>query len=69
VPGAWSILQQDFAKHSPAYIVDVQNAGNAAYPVRDFPILSSLLAQRYQPVARTQERVVYRMRSRGQGSF
>jgi 4-amino-4-deoxy-L-arabinose transferase-like glycosyltransferase len=69
VPGAWSRLQQDFAKHPPAYIVDVHKAGNALYPVRDFPILSALLAQQYQPVARTQEGVVYRMRSRGQGSF
>jgi 4-amino-4-deoxy-L-arabinose transferase-like glycosyltransferase len=69
VPGAWSTLQQDFARHPPAYIVDVQNAGNALYPVRDFPILSGLLAQQYELVARTQEGVIYRMRSRGQRRF
>ena len=29
------------------------------YPVRDFPILAKLLAERYQPVARTAEGVIY----------
>jgi len=69
VPGAWSTLQQDFAKHPPTYIVDVHNVGNAQYPVRDFPILSSLLAEHYEQVAQTNEGVVYRMRSIGEGSF
>ncbi len=62
VPGAWSALQEDFAKHPPAYIVDVQvPEKNAHYPVRDFPILAGLLAKRYHPVARTAEGVIYRM--------
>ncbi|MGI8432211.1 MAG: ArnT family glycosyltransferase [Chthoniobacterales bacterium] len=69
VPGAWSTLQQDFAKHPPAYIVDVQNTGNAQYPVRDFPILASLLLKKYEQVRRTSEGLVYRMRSIREGSL
>jgi 4-amino-4-deoxy-L-arabinose transferase-like glycosyltransferase len=64
VPGAWAALEEDFAKHPPAYVVDVQvPAKNAHYPVRDFPILAKLLAERYHPVARTAEGVIYRMNS------
>jgi 4-amino-4-deoxy-L-arabinose transferase-like glycosyltransferase len=62
VLGAWKNLEEDFAKHPPAYVVDVQvPAKNAHYPVRDFPILAHLLAERYHPVARTAEGVIYRM--------
>ena len=62
VPGAWTALEEDFAKHPPAYVVDVQvPAKNAHYPVRDFPILAGLLAEGYHPVARTAEGVIYRM--------
>jgi 4-amino-4-deoxy-L-arabinose transferase-like glycosyltransferase len=63
LPDAWSTLQQDFARHPPAYIVDVQaDPKTAQDPVKDFPILAKLLAERYQPVARTAEGVIYRMR-------
>src|SRR5213592_2152258 len=63
LPGAWSTLQEDFARHPPAYIVDVQrDPKNAQDPMKDFPILAKLLAERYQPVARTAEGVIYRMR-------
>jgi 4-amino-4-deoxy-L-arabinose transferase-like glycosyltransferase len=63
LPGAWSILEQDFARHPPTYIVDVQpDPKSAQYPVKDFPILARLLAERYQPVAHTAEGVIYRMR-------
>ena len=63
LPGAWTILEQDFAKHPPTYIVDVQpDAKSAHYPVKDFPILAKLLAERYEPVAHTAEGVIYRMR-------
>jgi 4-amino-4-deoxy-L-arabinose transferase-like glycosyltransferase len=62
VPGAWTALEEDFAKHPPAYVVDVQvPAKNAHYPVHDFPILAGLLAARYRQVARTAEGVIYRM--------
>ncbi len=64
VPGAWSALEKDFAKHPPAYVVDVQvPAKNAHYPVRDFPILARWLAEHGRPVARTAEGVIYRMTS------
>src|SRR5438270_3794038 len=60
LPGAWATLERDFAKHPPAYIVDNQAEPGNRYPVRDFPILAKLIAERYQPVARTAEGVVYR---------
>ncbi len=63
LPGAWSTLEQDFTRHPPTYIVDVQpDPKSAYYPVKDFPILARLLEERYQPVARTAEGVIYRMR-------
>src|SRR5437762_3730027 len=63
LPGAWSTLEQDFASHPPTYIVDVQpDPKSAQYPVKNFPILAKLLAERYQPVAHTAEGVIYRMR-------
>jgi hypothetical protein len=63
LPGAWSTLEQDFARHPPTYIVDVQSDPKSAqYPVKNFPILAKLLAERYQPVAHTGEGVIYRMR-------
>jgi 4-amino-4-deoxy-L-arabinose transferase-like glycosyltransferase len=62
LPFAWATLEEDFKKHPPAYIVDLYSGPGALYPVRDFPILAKLLAERYQPVARTAEGVVYRMR-------
>jgi len=63
LPGAWTTLEQDFARHPPAYIVDVQLDPNSEQrPVKNFPILAKLLAERYEPVAQTAEGVIYRMR-------
>jgi hypothetical protein len=62
VPGAWMTLEQDFVTHPPVYIVDLYSDPDALYPVRDFPILARLLAERYEPVTRTAEGLVYRMR-------
>ena len=63
LPGAWTNLEQDFARHPPTYIVDVQaDPKTARHPVKNFPILAKLLAERYQPVAHTAEGVIYRMR-------
>ena len=62
LPGAWTTLEQDFKKHPPAYILGLYSEPGALYPVRDFPILAKLLAERYQPVAHTAEGVIYRMR-------
>ena len=60
LPGAWTTLEQDFARHPPTYIVDVQPGPKRAQnPVKNFPILTKLLAERYQPVARTAEGVIY----------
>ena len=62
LPGAWTTLERDFARHRPTYIIDVQDPNAARYPVKDFPILAKLLAEQYQPVANTAEGVIYRMR-------
>ena len=69
VPGAWTALEEDFAKDPPTYVVDVQfPAKNTHYPVRDFPILAGLLSERYGPVAWTSEGVTYQMNS-SRGAF
>src|SRR6266700_2643886 len=63
LPSAWTNLERDFAKHPPTYIIDVQSDPKTAQnPVRNFPILAKLLAERYEPVAHTAEGVIYRMR-------
>jgi 4-amino-4-deoxy-L-arabinose transferase-like glycosyltransferase len=64
VPGAWSQLEDDFRKHPPRYIADHYSGPDAQYPVRNFPILARLLAEQYEPVARTAQGVVYKKRSR-----
>jgi hypothetical protein len=64
VPGAWSTLEQDFAKHPPVFIVDLNSDPGDQYPVRDFPILANLIAERYRPVAQTPEGIIYRARER-----
>ncbi|HSS16400.1 MAG TPA: glycosyltransferase family 39 protein [Candidatus Dormibacteraeota bacterium] len=60
LPGSWDNLRQDFAKHPPAYIIDLYSGPGAQYPVQQFPILAKLLAEHYQPVARTADGVIYR---------
>jgi hypothetical protein len=62
VPGAWDKLEEDFAKHPPAYIVDIQTDLRQPHPVQNFPILAKLLAEQYRPVAKTAEGVVYQRR-------
>ncbi len=63
LPGAWMTLERDFSRHPPTYIVDLRfDPKNAPYPVEDFPILARLLSERYRPVARTAEGVIYRIR-------
>ena len=62
VPGAWGNLEEDFRKHPPVYIADHYSGPDAQYPVRDFPILAKLLAENYEPVTRTAQGVIYRIR-------
>jgi 4-amino-4-deoxy-L-arabinose transferase-like glycosyltransferase len=62
VPGAWTNLEEDFQKHQPAIIADHYSGPQAQYPVRDFPILARLLAEHYEPAARTAQGVIYRIR-------
>jgi 4-amino-4-deoxy-L-arabinose transferase-like glycosyltransferase len=60
LPGAWSILQEDFAKHPPIYIVESRSERDKDYPIADFPILAELIAAKYQPVAQTVDSRIYR---------
>jgi len=60
VPGAWDNLRKDFAKHEPAFIVDTETAADAEYPVNEFPALAALLSEKYEPVAVTDDGVIYK---------
>jgi hypothetical protein len=62
LPNAWSTLEQDFRNHPPSFIIDDQVTPDAAYPARNFPILTKLLSERYRPVIRSAEAVVYQVR-------
>ena len=62
VPGSWAHLEEDFAKHPPAYIVDGYSEPDAPYPIRNFPILANLIAEKYTLVKRTTKAAVYRRR-------
>jgi Dolichyl-phosphate-mannose-protein mannosyltransferase len=63
VPGAWSKLKEDFAKHPPAFIVDTGPDASDPYSVEKFPVLRKLLAQWYRPVASTADGLVYQRRN------
>ncbi len=61
VPGSWEKLDQDFKAHPPQYIVDVhEDAKNAQYPIRQFPVLARWL-ESYEPVANVKEGIIYRL--------
>ncbi|MGZ5564071.1 MAG: ArnT family glycosyltransferase [Chthoniobacterales bacterium] len=62
VPGAWDNLAEDFRHHPPVLIADFYSNPDAQYPVKDFPMLAALLAEHYQPVEKTEQGVIYRMR-------
>ncbi|MDQ2949051.1 MAG: glycosyltransferase family 39 protein [Acidobacteriota bacterium] len=62
VPGSWDRLQEDFSKHPPVYIVDVESDPDARYPIRDFPTLNSLIAQHYKLVSHGSDYNIYRRR-------
>ena len=62
VPGAWNVLEEDFSKHPPTFIVDLEHGPEERYPVRDFPILARLLEERYQPVLQATWGIIYRLR-------
>jgi hypothetical protein len=63
LPDAWTTLERDFARHPPTYIVGVRaDPKTAQHAVKNSPILAKLLKERYEPVARTAEVVIYRIR-------
>jgi 4-amino-4-deoxy-L-arabinose transferase-like glycosyltransferase len=61
MPGAWTTLEQDFRKHPPSYIVVTESGRSGDYPVQNFPVLAKLLAERYLPIARTGDGMIYRL--------
>jgi 4-amino-4-deoxy-L-arabinose transferase-like glycosyltransferase len=61
-PGAWANLEEDFARHPPAYIADLYATPDAQYPVRDFVVLSTVLVKNYRPVAQINNAVIYQRR-------
>jgi hypothetical protein len=63
VPGSWDNLGKDLDAHPPAFIVDTEADPDARYPSGAFPALAGLLAQRYHPVAKTADGVIYRRNS------
>ena len=62
VPGSWDALDEDFRMHPPLYIIDLESGADAQYPANRFPVLAKWLEQRYEPVARTAQGVIYRVR-------
>jgi 4-amino-4-deoxy-L-arabinose transferase-like glycosyltransferase len=62
VPGSWDALDDDFRKHPPVYIIDLESGPDAQYPANRFPVLTKWLEQRYELVTRTGQGVVYRIR-------
>lgn len=67
LPGAWDNLREDFARHPPVCIVDVQKTSAdhpTEYAIADFPILQRLMEQDYVFEARTAEGLIYRRRPR-----
>ena len=62
VPGSWDALDEDFRMHPPLYIIDLESGPDAQYPANRFPVLAKWLEQRYEPVARTAQGVIYRVR-------
>jgi 4-amino-4-deoxy-L-arabinose transferase-like glycosyltransferase len=58
-PGAWANLKTDFARHPPTYIADLDATSEAEYPVRDFVVLSTILAENYRPVAQINSAIIY----------
>ena len=61
VPGSWNLLEEDFSKHPPLFIVDLEHGSEERYPVRDFPILARLLEEHYRPVLQRSWGVIYRV--------
>jgi hypothetical protein len=58
----WPEVQADLNAHPPALIVDTASAGwsdFSMYPMRNYPVLSELVASRYQAVATVDGVVIY----------
>jgi hypothetical protein len=58
----WPELQADLNAHPPALIVDTASAGwsdFSMYPIRNYPVLSELVASRYHAVATVDGVVIY----------
>ncbi|MET0386236.1 MAG: glycosyltransferase family 39 protein [Polyangiales bacterium] len=60
VPGSWERLAEDLSAQPPAFIVDADGARpTPRYPIRNYPLLRSLLDEHYALAFRGGEGVVY----------
>jgi hypothetical protein len=67
-PDVWPLLQTDLEAHPPELIVDTAAAGwsdFAKYPMADYPVLASLVANDYHQVATVDGVVIYARNSAG----
>ena len=65
LPSAWPNLMNDFARHSPRYILDTEGVRHPPkYPVADFPFLSDLVRRDYRLVFTAPEGLLYERRGR-----
>ena len=61
-PDVWPALESDLEKNPPALIVDTASPGWSdfeSYPMTDYPVLESLVAAHYHPVALVDGVVMY----------
>ncbi|HSR90186.1 MAG TPA: glycosyltransferase family 39 protein [Gemmatimonadales bacterium] len=64
VPGAWDSLAEDFTRHLPRYIVDVDGVGSAPrYPIAHFPYLDTLIRTDYELAFRARDGLIYTRRN------
>ena len=61
-PDVWPALQSDLERHQPQLIVDTSTddwSNFASYPMSNYPVLASLVASSYHPVATIDGVVIY----------
>ena len=61
-PDVWPALQSDLERHPPQLIVDTSTddwSNFASYPMSNYPVLASLVASSYHPVATIDGVVIY----------
>jgi hypothetical protein len=66
LPGAWTNLGKDFARHPPRYILDTEGIQELPkYPISRFPQLHDLLIREYRLALTTPGGLLYERRGDG----